>query len=353
VVPARAGIPTGLPAEPDGDPSDEDMMTKKRMRTIACALAAGFAAVPAFAQQWKPTQHVELISGSAAGSASDSVLRTIDKLLHDRNLIEATTTVVNKPGAGGTIAWTYLNQQPADGHHLSLVIGNILSNEITGRSQLSYRDLTCVAQVLSEYTAVGVRADSPIQDGKDLLARLKKDPASVSAAIGTAFGGSGHIQLALATKEVGGSAKALKAVVFPGFGQGVAAVYGGHVDLIANPHGSFLGPLQDGKMRVLAIAAPQRLPGPFAKVPTWKELGVDVEIEAFRAMAGPKGLPAPQVAYWESRFRELTQTPEWKDLLAKRAWADRFGGQQACNAALEKQYKAMHAGLAELGLAKK
>ena len=330
-------------------------MTTRHIRTLVLTLATALAVAPAlaWAQQWKPTQHVEFISGSAAGSASDRVLRTIDKMLHDKKLVEATTTVVNKPGAGGSIAWNYLNQQPADGHHLSLIIGNIISNEITGRSQLSYKDVTCVAQILSEYTAVGTRADSPIKDAKDLIARLKKDPSSVSAAVGTAFGGSGHIQLALATKEVGGSAKALKAVVFPGFGQGVAAVYGGHVDVIANPHGSFLGPMQEGKMRVLAIAAPQRLGGPFANVPTWKELGIDVEIEAFRAMAAPKGLGAPQVAYWESRFRELTQTPEWKDLLAKRAWADRFGGPDACKAALEQQYRAMHAGLKELGLAKK
>ncbi len=323
-----------------------------RAGTLACVLAAALAAAPALAQQWKPTQHVELISGSAAGSASDRVLRTIEKMLHDKKLIEATTGVVNKPGAGGTIAWTYLNQQPADGHHLSLIIGNIISNQITGRSKLSYKDVTCVAQMLSEYTAVGTRADSPIKDAKDLLARLKADPSSVSAAIGTAFGGSGHIALALATKEAGGSAKRLKALVFPGFGQGVAAVYGGHVDVIANPHGSFLGPVQEGKLRVLAIAAPQRLPGPFANVPTWKELGIDVELEAFRAMAGPKGMGAPQVAYWESRFRELAQTAEWKALLAKRAWADRFAGPEGCRKALEHQYEQMHKGLSELGLVK-
>jgi putative tricarboxylic transport membrane protein len=328
-------------------------MSHCHMAFIACALAASLASEPALPQQWKPTQHVEFVSGSAAGSASDNVLRTIDRLLREKSIVDATTSIVNKPGAGGSIAWTYLNQQPADGHHLSLIIGNIISNEITGRSTLSFRDVTCVSQVLSEYTAVGTRADSPIKDAKDLLGRLKADPSSVSAAIGTAFGGSGHIQLALATKEVGGAAKQLKAVVFPGFGQGVAAVYGGHVDIIANPHGSFLGPLQEGKLRVLAIAAPQRLPGPFADVPTWKELGIDVEIEAFRAMAGPRGMGAPQVAYWDSRFRDLAKTPEWQDLLAKRGWADRYGGPEACKAALEAQYKAMRAGLNELGLAKK
>jgi putative tricarboxylic transport membrane protein len=181
---------------------------------------------------------------------------------------------------------------------------------------------------------------------------LKVDSSALSAAIGTAFGGSGHIALALAAKDVGGEPKKLKAVVFPGFGQGVSAVYGGHVDLIANPHSSFLGPIREGKLRALAIAAPQRLPGEFANVPTWKELGVDAEIEAFRAVAGPKALGAPQVAYWEAKFRALAETPEWKAMLAQRAWVDRFAGPDGCRAGLKRQYDQMRRGLQELGLAK-
>ncbi|MGZ8264978.1 MAG: tripartite tricarboxylate transporter substrate binding protein [Burkholderiales bacterium] len=320
-------------------------------RTVMLAAVLG-AACPAAGQSWKPTHNVEFVSASAAGSASDGGLRLIERMLHEKKLMDASSTVVNKPGGGGNIGWTYVNQQPPDGHTLTLIIGNLISNQITGRSTLTYNDLTCVAQLFSEYTAVAARADSTVKDAKDLMARLKADPSSLSAAIGTAFGGSGHIALALATKDVGGDPKKLKAVVFPGFSQGVSAVYGGHVDLIANPHSSFLGPLREGKLRVLAVAAPQRLTGEFAAVPTWKELGVDAEIEAFRAMAGPKGLGAPQIAYWESKFHTLAETVEWKEMLAKRAWVNRFSGPEGCRAGLKRQYDQMRRGLQELGLAK-
>ena len=324
----------------------------KRRRLLSLGVVLSLACAPAFAQQWKPARTVELVSGSAAGSASDGALRLVERMLHEKKIIDTATSVVNKPGGGGNIAWTYINQQPADGHTLTLIIGNLISNQITGRSSLAYNDLTCVAQLFTEYTAVGVRADSPVKDGKDLLARFKADPASLSASIGTAFGGSGHIALALAAKDVGADPKKLKAVVFPGFSQGLAAVSGGHVDLVANPHSSFLGPLREGKLRVLAVTSPQRLPGEFANVPTWKELGVDADIEAFRAMAGPRGLPAAQVAYWEGRFRALTESPEWKEMVAKRAWVNRSGGHDACTAGLKRQYDQMRRGLQELGLAK-
>lgn len=319
---------------------------------IAIALSPGVSAAQGGTPAWKPSRHVEFVVGSAAGAASDGVIRTVERMLQEKKLIEVSSSVLNRAGGGGSVAWSGLNQQSPDGHHLALIIGNLISNQITGTSTLAYTDLTCVAQLFSEYTAVAVRADSPIKDAKDLLARLKSDSASVSAAVGTAFGGSGHIALALAAKEAGGTPKRLRAVVFPAFSQGVVAVYGGHIDLVANPHSSFRGPLRDGKLRLLAIAAPQRLPGDFAAVPTWKELGVDVELEAFRAIAGPKGLGAPQVNYWESRLRMLSETEDWKQLLAKQSWVNRFAGPEGCLAGMKRQYDTMRIGLSELGLAK-
>lgn len=322
-----------------------------RLATVLAMMA--ICAATAHAQAWKPAKHVEFISGSAAGAASDSALRAVERLLQEKKLVDVTTSVINKPGGGGTVGWTYLAQQPADGHHLTLLIGNLVSNYITGSSTLSHNDFTCAAQIFSEVTAVAVRADSPLRNAKDLLAKLKADPSSISVAVGTAFGGSGHIALALAAKGAGADPKKMRAVVFPGVSQGFAALYGGHIDLVANPHSSFAAPLKEGRVRVLAIAAPQRLAGEFASVPTWKELGVDATVDAFRAIAGPRNLGAAQVAFWEGALRKMTESPEWKQLIDSRSWVDRFAGADGCRAAFKVQYDQMHTGLQELGLAKR
>jgi putative tricarboxylic transport membrane protein len=145
----------------------------------------------------------------------------------------------------------------------------------------------------------------------------------------------------------------MRAVVFQGVSQGFAALYGGHIDLLASPHSSFVAPLKEGRVRVLAVAAPQRLGGDFATVPTWKELGIDSAVEAFRAIAGPKGMGAAQVAFWEGALRKMVETPEWKQLLDSRSWVDRFAGADGCKAAFKVQYDQMHIGLQELGLAKR
>ena len=322
------------------------------IRYLALSIGMLLAAAAA-AQTWKPAKHVELISGSAAGAASDTALRAVERLLQEKKLVDVSTGVINKPGGGGTVGWTYLAQQPPDGHHLTLLIGNLVSNYITGTSTLSHNDFTCAAQIFSEVTAVAVRADSPLRTAKDLLAKLKTDPASISVAVGTAFGGSGHIALALAAKGVGGDPKKMRAVVFPGVSQGFAALYGGHIDLVANPHSSFTAHIKEGRVRVLAVASPQRLAGIFSDVPTWKELGIDANVDAFRAIAGPRGMGAAQIAFWENTLRKMVETPEWKQLLENRSWLDRFAGAEGCKTAFKVQYDQMHIGLQELGLAKR
>jgi putative tricarboxylic transport membrane protein len=307
---------------------------------------------PSAAQEWKPSQHVEFISPSAAGGGSDNVVRAIEQVMRAHRLLEVPLSVVNKPGAGGDIAWKSLNQQGADGHHISLLTANLLSNHITGRSALNHTDLTCVAQLFSEASGAAVRSDSPIRSGKELLAKLRTDPAGLTIAVGTAFGGSGHVAIALAATAVGGDARKLKAVVYPAFGQALAAMLGGHIDVVMNPHSSLVPHVQSGKVRAIAVSVPQRVGGVLAEVPTFKELGADVHVEAFRAVVGAKAMTAPQVAYWEGVFQRMADTDEWKQNIQKRGWIDKFATAEGCRNGLRFHYEQARLGLSELGLAK-
>ena len=158
------------------------------------------AASAAHAQGWKPTRSVELSAASAAGGGSDNLARLVQKLLHEHKLVESPITVMNRPTSGGVVAWTALNQNPMDGHHLSVSTANLLTNHITGRTTLHYTDVTSVAQLFSEAVAVAVRADSPIKNGRELAALLKADASAMSAAIGTSLGNPGHITCALITR---------------------------------------------------------------------------------------------------------------------------------------------------------
>ncbi len=310
------------------------------------------AALIATAQSWKPVRHVEIIAPSAAGGGSDTVARLVHRILQENKIVEAPLNVVNKAGAGGTLAWSGLNQHTGDGHHIAISTANLLSNHISGTSTLHYTELTPLAQLFSEYAGIAVRSESQIKSGKDLIEQLRRDPAALSAAVGTTLGSVGHIALALTTKAAGNDAKKLKAVVFPGAGNALTALLGGHVDMMASPVSNLVPHAADGKLRIIAVAAPKRLGSTLAQTPTLREHGVAVEVDNLRGVVGPKGMTPAQIAYWESALKRMTDTAAWRSHLEKNAWENSFTGAEGSAQALKTQYQEMRAGMAELGLAK-
>ena len=326
-------------------------MSITRVYAIA-TLAALVTVQGALAQGWKPTRHVELVAASSAGGGSDHLARLVQKIMQEQKIIDVPMTVINKPASGGVVAWSGLNQNPMDGHHLAISTANLLTNHIIGRSTLHYADVTSVAQLFSESVAIAVRTDSPLRSGRELAARLKADAGAVSAAIGTSLGNSGHIALALVTHTAGGDAKKLKAVVFQSVSQGVSALIGGHVDVISTAASNLAAHHIAGRIRIIGLTAPRRYTGALATVPTWREQGVTVDVDNLRGIIGPKAMSAAQTAYWEAALARVVATPEWKTHLDQNQWTDNFAGADASRKILAAQYDEMRAGLAALGMVK-
>jgi putative tricarboxylic transport membrane protein len=306
----------------------------------------------AAAAQWKPEKNVEIIVGTSPGGGQDKTGRVLQHLLQDKRLIEVAATVVNKPGGGGAVAWIYLNQHAGDGHYLEVGTTTLLTSQIIGRSTIGYNDVTPVTMLLSESVAFSVREDSPVKSGKDLLERLRKDAASVSVSIGSTVGGPNHIALALVTKAVGGDVKKLKTVVFQGGGDAIVALLGGHVDLIVSAANNVVPHLAAGKLRVIGVTSPQRLAGVLASTPTWKEQGADVQITNWRMAAGPKGMSAAQVGYWEDAFARLVQTDEWKKDLEQNLFENTYMNSADSRKYVRAQYEQFRSALSEVGLAR-
>ncbi len=323
-------------------------------RALIAAFALAIAAPAAVAQpgSWKPARNVEIIVGVGPGGGIDRTARLIQKILQDQRLIEVTATVVNKPGGGGTIAQAYLNQRAGDAHLWEITATSLLTNHITGKSQYGHKDFTPIAMLSDEYIGFLVRQDSPLKDGRDLLNLLKADPESLPIGIATAAGNTNHIAAGLAAKAAGGDVKKLRVAVFGSGGEAMAALLGGHVGLVATPSANAIPHLQSGKMRVLAVAAPARLEGALATVPTWKEQGENIVVANWRPVVGPKGLSAPQVAFWEDLLARVTRSDEWKSEVARAGGVNHYMNSRELAAYFDAQYAQFKVILTELGLAK-
>lgn len=325
---------------------------------IVRALIAAFCIVvtiPAALAQpsaWKPARNVEIIVGVGPGGGIDRTARLIQKILQDQRLIDVTAAVVNKPGGGSTIAQAYLNQRVGDAHVWEITATSLLTNHITGKSAFGHKDFTPVAMLYDEYIGFLVRQDSPLKNGRDLLNALKTDPESLPIGIATAAGNTNHIAAGLAAKAAGGDVKKLRVVVFGSGGESMTALLGGHVGVVATPSANSISHLQAGRMRVLAIAAPERLEGALAAVPTWKEQGENIIVANWRPVVGPKGWSTPQVAYWEEVFARLTGSDEWKKDVARAGGVNHYMNSRDLAAYFEAQYAQFKVILTELGLAK-
>ena len=319
------------------------------MRSLPSVLALP-AASPA--ASWTPDQPVEIVVGTSAGSGSDTTARWIQRWLREKKLVAVPVNVLNKPGGGGTIAATYMNQHPGNGHYLLVTSPSLLTNAITGRSAIQYTDMTPLAQVGAESVVFTVRADSPLKSAQDLAARLKADPASLSFSIGIAIGSHNHIATAEVAKALGADIRKLKVVAFSGSADGVTALLGGHIDVSASPASAVLAHVKAGRLRTLAVSSERRLPGDLAAVPTWTELGIHAVSANWRSIVGPKGMTAEQVAYWDDVLGRLTRLPEWRHDLETRLVEPTYLNSRDTLRRMDAETSQLTAVLTELGLAK-
>jgi putative tricarboxylic transport membrane protein len=267
-------------------------------------------------------------------------------------LSEQPVTVLNKPGGSGTVGIAYINSHKGNGNYVCIQALPLITNTITGQSEIGLKDVTPLAVLVTEQIIFSVAADSPIKSGKDLAEKLKTDPQSVSIGVSSSPGGQSHDAAALVTKAAGGEPKNLKVVFFDSGGEAATALMGGHITVAVTPAGVILGPAQTGKIRIIAIPAESRVGGPLADVPTWKEQGVDAVFSTWRVIVGPKGMTPEQIAWWDNTLAKVTASPEWQTALGRNQWTANYLNSKDAAAFFDSENTRLTALLTDLGLAK-
>ena len=317
-------------------------------------VAALFAVIPlsAPAQGWKPERPVEIIIGCAPGCGPDNMARLMQRVFQQNRYFDPPLTVQNKVGAGGIIARQYLSQFEANGHYLYSSDKGILGSHAMGRGGVQYTDLTPIAILFGEYIGLAVKGDSPIASGRDLIERLKKDPAAYSFGIATSLGNINHQSVAGPLKNAGVDIRKMRNVTFNSGALAITAMLGGHIDAVPVSMGLWPSHMKTGAVRVIAVSSAERLPGFFADVPTWREQGGNAVVFNWRAMFGPKGMTPAQVAYWEGILRRFIESPEWTDEMVTRSAVSRFMGSAAMKTTMDDEYAELKDFLVGLGLVK-
>jgi len=238
-----------------------------------------------------------------AGSSADVTARMLADGM-SRNLGQR-VLVVNRPGAGGAIGYKYVASQKPDGYSLVWNSNSISTTYHSGQLGFNYSAFDAVARVLSESVVVAVRSDAPWRTLNDLLQEAKAKPKAVS--IGhSGVGSHTHISLAALVSAAGVE---MNEVPFAA-AQVVPSLVGGHVSAVVQFPGALAAPLKQNQIRLLASLTQNRDPA-WPEVPTARELGVNVTLDAWRGIAAPRGTPPQVVRQLESAIRITASSSEF------------------------------------------
>lgn len=298
-----------------------------------------------------PDKAVEMVVAGAAGGGLDMTGRALETALRDTKLFTQSFVIRNVGGAGGNVARAQVNQKKGDAHVIYIESNRIYVNRIVGTTPLSHNDVTPVARLTTEYLAWVVRADSPFKTAKDVLDKMKQEPESVVFGVGT-VPGNDQMNILRPAMASGIDVKRVKIVPLKSSSDATAQMLGGHVPVISTGLSEAMEQVKAGKARVIAISSAEPLPGEFAKMPTWRSMGVDVAISHWRGVFAPPGVPREMVAYWEKTLATLSQSDAWKKHLAQHGWFNAYADAATFRKTLDAEEKIYTQILTELGMAK-
>jgi putative tricarboxylic transport membrane protein len=269
----------------------------------ALLLTAGLtSAFSAFA--FEPSKP-ECIAPAKPGGGFDLTCRIVSNGFVDAGLLKTPMAVTFMPGGVGAVAYNHINaNRRADPNALVAFSSGSLLNIAQGKfgKDLDENDARWVGAAGVDYGAVIVSADAKWNTLAELVADIKKDPSKFVLGAGGGVGSQDWMKAAILMKSTGVDPKNMRYVAYEGGGEAIAALMGDHIQVYPGDIGEMKGQMEAGKLKVLAVMAPERLTGEFANIPTAKESGFDAEWAILRGYYLGPDVSNEAYEYWSQMF---------------------------------------------------
>lgn len=221
-------------------------------------------------------------------------------------------------GEQGARAYREIAKADPDGYTLGAVGTSILGVKERGISQIGMESLTPIVQLTEEPIVFYVSSRLKIDNFKDFIEFIKKNPGKLRGAWGT-FGGIQHVTFLGVFSELKlDPKKAVEWVYTKDVVRAMQDMKEGSIDFVVASLSEGYGMYKIGVAKPLAMAAPNRMT--MLDVPTIKEsVGVNFFILHWSGIVGPKNLPEPVIKKLESAFLKACHNEEVIKTLSKRA----------------------------------
>jgi putative tricarboxylic transport membrane protein len=269
--------------------------------TAAVALMAGGA----MAQDY-PHRTVTLVTHSSPGGGTDVFLREMSGFLS--KAMGVTFVVENVRGGSGATAMSRLATSPADGSIFYGTTPTYINTSLLAELEHDYEDLEGVVNVFMDPQIVFTRADSPFNSLQDVVDAATENPTAVRFGVTT----PGSLD-----RQVMEKFKALTGVTSPvithdGGGELLISVLNGTVAVAIGELQELGAQIEAGELKVITTYTEERLEI-LPEVPTAREQGIDLVVDKFRGIAGPRGLPDEIKELWLAGIERVLEDPEFKE----------------------------------------
>lgn len=265
-------------------------------------VALGAMVGPVAAQEY-PSRDIEMIIPFGVGGGSDTLARTIASVIGEMGLLPVQILPENRPGGSGAVGYGYVGQQQGNDHLIATVSVSFFTTPLLGASPVSYEDFTPLAAISYSPYVLAVPTSSPYESVEDLASAERLTTATVGVVSDAAL---------LADMLSDSAGVQIDAIPFDGEGEALAAVLGGHVDIVFMNPSELLSQTEAGTLRPLAVSSAERVEA-FPDVPTFAELGHDIEHVQLRGLVMPGGVSEEVVAYWENILEQVASSDEWRE----------------------------------------
>jgi len=259
-----------------------------------------------------PSRTITIVNPWSPGGGCDVMARMIAPYLE--KYLDVSVIVINKPGSGGEIGFTYVQNSKPDGY----TIGITASTEfyvfpLMREVKYNWREFRPLINIVTDPGVIAVRADDDrFPDLETFIAYAKEHPETIT--IGNAgIGGDDYIAVKLLEDQAGVT---FRSIAFGGAGPNTVSLLGGHTDAAGLNAGEVVQYVESNQLRVLGLMAEERFPN-LPDVPTFRELGYDIISSSNRGCCAPPGTPDEVVEILAEAFRKAVADPEYLERAKK------------------------------------
>ena len=275
-------------------------------------LASTLMSTSLFAANDYPSKPIHIIVPLAAGSAIDNAVRILTQKMGEN--MGQSFVIENLTGAAGAIGADKVAKSAPDGYTLGGFNDSILTMVPHMQSKLTWdpiKDFEPISLAALVEWGLVVNPARPEKTVADLIASAKKNPGQINYGSG-GNGSPQHIAMALMASQTGVT---MTHVPYKGVSQAALGVAGGEVQTAFLAVASLRSLAESGKLRLIAVATPQRMPQ-FPNTPTIAESGVPgFEFKAWFAMVAPAGTPKPVIQKLNEEISKALTDPGVREKL--------------------------------------